>query len=215
MACPTTPGRRCPTPSRERTRPTLSCLLAIEPAEPAHDDLAAALGMTRVRELLQLRRPLPLPPEVRPRDPLPYAARAFVPGRDDEQWLEVNNRAFSWHPEQGGWTLETLHAKEAEPWFDADGFLVTELDGALAGFCWTKIHHDTEPVLGEIFVIAVDPTVQARGLGRFLTIAGLDWLTEQGITHAMLYVESDNEPARALYDKLGFHTHQAKRWWRS
>ncbi len=54
-----------------------------------------------------------------------------------------------------------------------------------------------------------------RGLGRFLTIAGLDWLTEQGITEAMLYVESDNDPARALYDKLGFTTHHAKRWWRS
>ncbi len=204
-AARTTPAGRWPTRSRSPKGAGASCLLAIEPAEPAHADLAAALGMTCVRELLQLRRPLPLPPDVRPRDPMPYAARAFVPGRDDEQWLDVNNRAFAWHPEQGGWTLDVLHAKEAEPWFDAEGFLVTELDGRLAGFCWTKIHDDTEPMLGEIFVIAVDPTVQARGLGRFLTIAGLDWLTEQGITEGMLYVESDNDPARALYDDARVH----------
>jgi mycothiol synthase len=191
------------------------CQLAVEPTEPAHIDLAAALGMTCVRELFQLRRPLPLPRALRPRDPVPYAARAFVPGRDDEQWLEVNNRAFSWHPEQGGWTLDVLHAKEAEPWFDAEGFLVAELEGQLAGFCWTKIHRDTEPMLGEIFVIAVDPAVQARGLGRFLTISGLDWLAEQGITEAMLYVEGDNDSARALYDEFGFATHHVKRWWRS
>jgi mycothiol synthase len=192
-----------------------SCRLAIEPADQAHDDITAALGMHRTRELLQLRRPLPLPPELRPREPVPYVARPFVAGRDDECWVEVNNRAFSWHPEQGGWTLERLHATQAEPWYDPDGFLVSEIDGELAGFCWTKIHDDTEPPMGEIFVIAVDPDVQAHGLGRFLAIAGLDWLTEQGITRSMLYVESDNVSARALYDELGFTTHHVKRWWTS
>lgn len=194
-----------------------ACVLAIEPAEPVHDDLASALGMHRTRELLQLRCPIPLPPDVRPSAPLPYVARGYDATRDEDGWLEVNNRAFAWHPEQGGWTAGVLRAEQAEPWYDAEGFLVSEIDGRLAGFCWTKVHDqtDTDPALGEIYVIAVDPDVQARGLGRFLAVAGLDWLAEQGVTHGMLYVESDNAPARALYESLGFVVHHAKRWWQS
>lgn len=192
-----------------------SALLAIEPAEPSHDDLATALGMHRTRELLQLRCPLPLPPEVRPTAPLTHAARPYDADRDEARWLDVNNRAFSWHPDQGGWTADLLHSKQAEPWYDPDGFLVTEVEGRLAGFCWTKVHDETEPVLGEIFVIGVDPDLQARGLGRFLAVAGLDWLAEQGVRHGMLYVEADNAPALALYESLGFTVHHAKRWWQS
>lgn len=189
--------------------------MAIEPADERHQQLADGAHMRLARELLQLRRPLPLPDDVRIATPAPFAFRAFEPGRDDEAWLDVNNRAFAWHPEQSGWTVEMLRAKQDEPWFDADGFLVTELDGRLAGFCWTKVHRDHDPAIGEIFVIAVDPDIHQRGLGRFLAVAGLDWLAGQGITVAMLYVEADNTPARALYDSLGFTVHQAKRWWES
>jgi mycothiol synthase len=125
----------------------------------------------------------------------------------------VNHRAFAWHPEQGDVTVADLRAKQREPWFDADGFLLHERDGRLAGFCWTKIHRDTDPVLGEIFVIGIDPDFRGQGLGRPLTMAGLDWLARQGVTTAMLYVEADNAPARRLYDDLGFVRHHSKRWY--
>ena len=136
-----------------------------------------------------------------------------TPGEDDDAWLAVNNRAFAWHPEQSGWTRSTLDAKVAEPWFDPDGFLLHEIDGELAAFCWTKVHDDTSPPLGEIFVIAVDPAFHGRGLGRELTLAGLDWLSARGLGTAMLYVEADNVPARTMYEQLGFTIHHAKRWW--
>ena len=163
-----------------------------------HDRLARAVGLAPGRDLWQLRRPLPV------REPWRLATRPFVVGRDEEAWLAVNNRAFDWHAEQGGWTLDDLRSREAEPWFDPAGFLLHEVDGRLAGFCWTKVHDDHDPPLGEIYVIAVDPDLHARGLGRALVLAGLDHLHRRGLAVAMLYVDADNAPATRLYRDLGF-----------
>lgn len=173
----------------------------VSEATSMHHRLAHELGLAPTRLLHQMRRPLPTG--------LPVAVdtRSFVVGVDEDAWLEVNNRAFARHPEQGGWDRPTLLAREHESWFDPDGFRLHERDGRLAAFCWTKIHHEREPKLGEIYVIAVDPDFHGHGLGRELTLAGLEWLAGQGITVGMLHVDADNIAAVALYRNLGFEIH--------
>ncbi|MET0908393.1 MAG: mycothiol synthase [Ilumatobacteraceae bacterium] len=170
----------------------------------------STLGFELDRELLQMRRPLPVDPAA-PGSTVTISTRSFVPAADEDAFLTVNNRAFADHHEQSGWTHETVASREAESWFDPDGFLLLELDDRLAGFCWTKVHpadgHDD--ALGEIYVIAVDPDFAGRGLGKQLTLAGLDHLARIGITTAMLYVDADNVSAVAMYDRLGFHVHSS------
>ena len=66
--------------------------------------------------------------------------------------------------------------------------------------------------MGEIFVIAVDPQFHGQGLGRQLTLAGLEHIAAQKIDVGMLHVEHDNESARQLYFSLGFVEVDAHIW---
>ncbi len=173
----------------------------------SHDDasdaaLAKSLRMPPPhRRLLNMRRPLPLEPELSHRAAV--EVRPFVIGVDEQAWLRVNNAAFGWHREQGDWNLAMLRERMSEPWFDPTGFLLHDRDDRLAAFCWTKVH---DGGVGEIYVIAVDPAFFGLGLGRALTVAGLRHLSDTGSTVAMLYVEADNTSAVRLYESLGFHT---------
>lgn len=176
----------------------------------AAGQLAARFGYAPVRELWKMRltrssldEPLPapvLPPGVR--------LRAFEPGRDEDAWLAANAAAFAHHPEQGSLTRADLDARMAEDWFDPSGFLLAERtdDGALLGFHWTKVHAGSagHPDVGEVYVVGVVPEAQGTGLGKALTLAGIDHLHRAGLESIMLYVDADNAPAVALYRRLGF-----------
>jgi mycothiol synthase len=171
-----------------------------------HADLAHRVGLSGGRLAIQMRVPLPIAA------PTPtIVTRPFRVGQDEDAWLRVNNRAFAAHPEQGAWTLDILRSRQQQPWFNPNGFLLHEIDGELAGFCWTKVHLDTQPVLGEIYVIAVDPDYAGRGLGRQLTVSGLRYLHQIGAPVGMLYVDSTNERAVSMYRSLGFVSHHQQR----
>ncbi|OBA92398.1 mycothiol synthase [Mycobacteriaceae bacterium 1482268.1] len=179
----------------------------------AHGDLeparatAEALGLKPARELLQMRRPLTgaaLPPVA-----IPSGVRieTYRGSQDDAELLRVNNAAFAWHPEQGGWTDADIDERRREPWFDPRGLFlaIDEQTGRLLGFHWTKVHHEG---LGEVYVVGVDPAAQGRGIGATLTLVGLhhlaDRLSDDSDPTVMLYVEADNSAAVNTYRRLGF-----------
>lgn len=187
---------------------------------PGAAPLAEDHGMTAVRELWRMRRPLlgsassplpdfPVPPEV--------SIRPFRPGHDERAWLAANAEAFAGHPEQGRMTLNDLRDRMAQTWFDPAGFFVATpsddgrtTDTEILGFHWTKEHpppvrgEDPSAGVGEIYVLGVRPSTPARGLGKALAVAGLRHLASRGLPVAMLFTEHDNSAAINLYTKLGF-----------
>lgn len=222
------PDRRRRGVGRELVRALLERMaVAGSPAGPrlrlwAHGEhpgavaLGESFGFDRARVLWQLRRSLlaPLGPVLLPEG---VSLRPFEVGADEAEFLRVNNAAFDWHPEQGGWDLDQVKLREAEPWFDPAGFLlaVEAGGGRLLGFHWTKVHggdrsgggsdaaHPHEPI-GEVYVVGVDPAERGRRLGAALTLAGLHHLRDRGLSQVMLYVESDNAAAVRVYHDLGF-----------
>ncbi|GAB36062.1 acetyltransferase MshD [Gordonia otitidis NBRC 100426] len=173
---------------------------------PGAQALAASMGLRKKRELLQLRRDVAadgsdLPPLVV--DPS-IELRTYSGPDDDGEILRVNNAAFEWHPEQGGWSSAQIDERTSADWFDPAGlFLAYDVDdpSTLLGFHWTK-RQDAD--LGEVYIVGVDPAAQGRGLGRMLTLAGLHYFADRRIGTVMLYVEGDNTAALHTYERLGF-----------
>lgn len=85
---------------------------------------------------------------------------------------------------------------------------------AVAGFVAMRRHADG--TTGEIYMIAVDPETQKRGVGAKLTEFALDWMKSEGLTVAMVETGADpgHAPARRLYEKAGFRIWPAARYFK-
>jgi mycothiol synthase len=176
----------------------------------AHGDLdaarafAAADGWRPARELRMMRLPLSAP-IAEPHYPDGVTVRTFRPGEDEDAWVAVNAAAFAHHPEQGRLTAADLRMREAKPWFDPDGFFVAERGGEMVGSHWTKVHAASDDVAahGEVYVVGVRSDQQGSGLGKALTLTGVEYLRDKSLDVA-LYVDGDNTAAVATYERIGF-----------
>jgi mycothiol synthase len=157
-----------------------------------------------MRHILKIHRSLTEPLPTAKRE---YTIRTFDPAKDKATWLELNNKVFANHPDQGNWAMQDLENRMAEPWFDPEGFFLAVKGENIVGFVWTKIHQDyvnQEPV-GELYVVGVDPDHSHQGIGRATSVAAINYLVAKGLKHSMLYVDADNEKGLALYTSLGFN----------
>jgi GNAT superfamily N-acetyltransferase len=78
--------------------------------------------------------------------------------------------------------------------------VAAHLDGRLVGSNFLQISDD----VAAVGPITVDPSVQARGIGRALMGAVLDLARERGIAQVRLMQEAVNTTSLSLYSDLGF-----------
>lgn len=88
---------------------------------------------------------------------------------------------------------------------DADVHVWVASEGSqTVGFVALKLH--VEDRMGEIYMIAVDPDFQRRGIATALTDHSLAWFKQAGMTIVMVETGGDpgHAPARHIYESAGF-----------
>ena len=204
--------------------------LDLRPMVWSHGDLPAArhlaehFALARTRELLQMSCPtdsliVNLPDLAPGIDILTLAEADARFGQDamDTEMLHVNNAAFSWHPEQSGWTRDDIDSHRQEAWFAPEECVVAlvtddtahhRAEPQVAGFVWTKLHGVSEETpagtAGELYHVGVDPEIQGKRIGTVLTSLALRRLAARGVPELILYVEGDNAAALKVYERNGF-----------
>lgn len=186
-------------------------------AEPTAraEHLASALGFRPVRDLRKMALALTDSSREKIKDaavaaslPQGLELTTFVPGEDDAAWLELNAAAFANHPEQGSLTQADLDERVNSDWFRSEGFFIARDGENFAGYHWTKIpagQHEE----GEVYAVGISPAWQGKGLGRALTLAGMNYLAQasaegESLEKIALYVDAENVAAVKLYESLGF-----------
>jgi GNAT superfamily N-acetyltransferase len=91
---------------------------------------------------------------------------------------------------------------------------VATVDDTVAGFTALKIPDDK--VMGEIYMLAVDPGFQGHGVGNGLTEFALDWMKNEGVQVAMVETGGDlgHAPARKTYAGAGMHHVEVARYFK-
>jgi ribosomal protein S18 acetylase RimI-like enzyme len=86
---------------------------------------------------------------------------------------------------------------------DTHVWVATEAD-TIVGFIAVKLH--PEDTMGEIYMVAVDPNYQGRGIGSRLIDFALGWMKDAGMSVTMVETGGDpgHAPARHTYEKAGF-----------
>ncbi len=79
-------------------------------------------------------------------------------------------------------------------------WLIAEVDGVVAGYVGSQTVLDSADMMN----LAVSPSFRRQGIGERLVNCLTEALNEKGVKTLLLEVRISNEPAKELYQKLGF-----------
>lgn len=119
------------------------------------------------------------------------------PGRDPERTREVDTAQIA----------ATLDADDP-----ARAVLVAVEDDRLVGFVHllTLTDYYTQAPIGHVSDLVVAAEAEGRGMGRVLLDAAEEWARDRGYARMQLVVVMDNDRARGLYERHGYHAEWLK-----
>ncbi|MCC9175838.1 GNAT family N-acetyltransferase [Arthrobacter sp. zg-Y179] len=118
----------------------------------------------------------------------------------------------SFYPE--GWRSRQTDDLKATLDGEPENIDVALIDNAPAGWVCTRLH--PEDSMGEVYVLAVDPTHQGKGLGRALMQSSISRARSRGMRMVMVETGDDpgHAPARQLYEGSGFERWPVARYFK-
>ncbi|MEG4941377.1 GNAT family N-acetyltransferase [Microcoleus sp. F4-D5] len=138
--------------------------------------------------------------------------RAWAPVFDSiENVLNADvYRAFypdHWRVSQQKAVEDVCAAEDTNVWVAIDA-------SSTVGFVAVKLH--SEDIMGEIYMVAVDPDFQGQGIGTALIEFALSWMKDAGMSVAMVETGGDpgHERARRTYEKVGFEVLPVARYFK-
>jgi ribosomal protein S18 acetylase RimI-like enzyme len=113
-----------------------------------------------------------------------------------------------WRVSQQKAIEDVCTAKDTSVWVAIDA-------GSTVGFVAVKLH--SEDSMGEIYMVAVDPDFQGRGIGSSLIEFALTQMKDAGMSIAMVETAGDpgHAPARHTYEKAGFELFPVARYFKT
>jgi ribosomal protein S18 acetylase RimI-like enzyme len=113
-----------------------------------------------------------------------------------------------WRQFQAKAVRDVLNDPEISVW-------VSESDQVM-GFVAIKVT-DTERLIGEVWMLAVDPDAQRRGVGSLLTTFATERLRDAGMRIVMIDTGGDpgHAPARRVYEKASYTLLPIARYWKA
>jgi len=105
---------------------------------------------------------------------------------------ELEKRCFS-----DPWSADSIASELVNP---LSYWLVAEVDGQVAGYVGSQSVLDAADMMN----IAVSPEYRRRGVAKALVNELIAYLSKNDVIALLLEVRVSNEPAIALYEKMGF-----------
>lgn len=179
-----------PVDSRSRERLDFLCRAGYSDPDPSNQSLTMVLMPAGY-----VRSPVVLPPGA-------FRLRTWRDG-DLRAWLRLRNTIFDGSLDEVG-----FRRSYGPHNFDPAGWFFVGVDDEPVGIASVLLTGDpAAPTRGGHFIsVGVLPEFRGRGLGRALTVAGLNYCVERHLSPVTLNTEPFREAAVALYLKLGFKT---------
>lgn len=130
--------------------------------------------------------------------------RRFILGRDEADWVEVQNATYGMRPDYGPLTVEEFRAIEKFPEFDSEGMFIAELDDQPVGIVHAKVDKLREEKKGFVRVLGVVPEFRGRGIEEKLAETAIKELKNRGMKVVQSYVNGEPEEVIRMWKNMGF-----------
>lgn len=162
------------------------------------------------RVVVNLHRDLKDLPELEIPPGLAFRRADLDEPTDQAHWIDLVNSAYP----DGRENKETAHGLRHGHTFlaEVETFFLCDQDNTIGTVSIGVFRND--PTFGGDARIAVDPTVQGRGLGRLLIVFALHQLKAKGLHHAEAVITLMRETSIRMHFKLGFRIPESRSLWK-